>query len=129
MMQIPLQALPNQEFSLILDGNSWDISLKTTDGITSASLTLNGVDILDGAPVVAGAWIIQAAYQNSGNFFFVTHNFQLPAYTQFGVSQSLIYASQAEINALDAPAPPPIKASNFNPIAALPLRFAPIGYT
>jgi hypothetical protein len=58
----------------------------------------------------------------------VTQNFQLPFYTSFNVTQSLIYISAAELAALRAPTSPPVTAASFNPIAALPLRFAPAGY-
>jgi hypothetical protein len=66
--------------------------------------------------------------QESGNFFFTTANSALPFYTLFNTSQSLIYVSAAELTAFRATPAPPITAAFFNPIAALPLRFAPTGY-
>lgn len=128
MMNLPLTQVPNQSFSHILDGNSWNFLLKTVQDMTVVSLTLNNVDILDSARAAAGAFIIPSKYQEAGNFFFVTQNFELPYYTQFSVTQSLIYISASELAALRVPAPPPITAADFNPIAALPLRFSPQGY-
>jgi len=128
MMNLPVQQLPNQSFTVILDGNSWEFLLKTVSNTTVASISLNGTDIVDSAHCAAGALIIPSIYQESGNFFFVTQNFLLPYYTQFGVTQALIYISAEELNALRAPTPPPITAASFNPIAALPLRFSPQGY-
>lgn len=128
MIQIPIQAVPNQSFSSILDGNTWDFILKSVEGTTVVSLTRNGTSVLESARAAAGSLIIPSQYEESGNFFFVTQNFELPFYTRFNVSQSLLYASAAELAALRAPATPPVRANFFDPIAALPLRFAPRGY-
>jgi hypothetical protein len=128
MMSVPLQQLPNQSFSILLDGNQWNVLLKTAADTTVCSLTLNGSDLLDSARCVAGAFIIPCQYQEAGNFFFVTQNQQLPTWTQFTVSQALIYISQAELNALRVPTSDRVTAADFNPIAAFPLRFAPQGY-
>lgn len=130
MKQIPLQSTPNQSLSAILDNNTWGITLKTIDYATIVSLTLNGVDVIDGARAVAGALIIPAQYQekSSGNFFFTTANFQIPFYNQFGLTQSMLYVSASELETFRQPPPSKITAAYFNPIAALPLRFAPQGY-
>lgn len=129
MQQIPIQQLPNQSFSIILDNNTWNFLIKTADGVTVVSLTLNSVDILDSALAVSGAFIIPSLYQEAGNFFFLTQNQQLPIYTQFNVSQQLIYISAAELAVLRVPDPAQITVDDFNPLGALPLRFSPQGYT
>ena len=128
MQIIPLQVLPNQALSVILDNNQWDFVIKVTRGIMTVSLQLNSVDILDSAAAVAGSLIIPSLYKESGNFMIVTQSFQLPDYTQFGTTQFLIYYSADDLAAFRAPITPPIKAANFNPIAALPLRFSPQNY-
>lgn len=130
MQQVPLQQLPNQSFSIMLDNNQWTFLLKTIENVTVVSLTLNGADIIDSALAVAGTFIIPAQYQENGagNFFFVTQNFQIPYYTAFNVTQSLIYISATELTTLRTPISSKITAADFNPIAALPLRFAPVGY-
>jgi hypothetical protein len=128
MMSLPIQSVPNQSFSTILDSNNWNIVIKTVEDTTVVSLTLNGTDIIDGARAAAGALIIPSQYEESGNFFFTTANFELPFYTFFNISQSLIYVSAVELVAFRTLPESPIKASFFNPIAALPLRFSPVGY-
>lgn len=129
MQNIPIQAIPNQAFSIVLDNNSWGFVIKSTNGAISVSLTFNGVDLVDGARAVANMRIIPSQYEEAGNFAIVTLNHDVPDYTQFGITQQLIYASAAEIAALrNAPTPDPITAADFDPIAALPLRFAPQGY-
>jgi len=130
MMSLPIQQLPNQSLSVLLDGNQWNFLLKTVQDTTVVSLTLNGTDILDSARAVAGGFIIPSLYQEAGNFFFVTQNFDLPYYTQFNVTQALIYISAAELAILRTPPVSPyITAASFNPIGGLPLRFSPQGYS
>lgn len=128
MQQIPIQQLPNQSFSIILDNNTWNFLIKTAGGATVVSLNLNNVDILDSAQAVSGSFIIPSLYQEAGNFFFLTQNQNLPIYTQFNVSQQLIYISAAELAALRGPIPTRITSAYFNPLGALPLRFSPQGY-
>ncbi|OWK42473.1 hypothetical protein FRUB_04551 [Fimbriiglobus ruber] len=40
-MQVPLQAVPNQTLTVILDNNTWAVTLKTVEDTTVVSLTLN----------------------------------------------------------------------------------------
>lgn len=128
MQLIPLQAIANQKFSITLDGNNFTIELRYTNGVMSISIDLNSVNIIQGYRVVAGMRVIPCKYQEAGNFIFTTQSFALPDYTQFGVTQQLIYATQAELDAIRQTPSLPITAAFFNPIAALPLRFKPQGY-
>ncbi|MDE2100249.1 MAG: hypothetical protein KGL39_23565 [Patescibacteria group bacterium] len=128
MMSLPLQQLPNQSFTVFLDNNQWDITLKTVNDMTVASLTLNGTLIIENIRAAAGSFLIPALYQESGNFFFVTSGYMLPYYTQFTITQYLIYVSAAELAAARVEPTTIITSSFFNPIASLPLRFAPSGY-
>ena len=127
--QVPIQTLPNQSFSITLDGNLFQIALRETNGVVSASMIINGVDEIDNVRCVAGTPIIPSRYQEAGNFLFLTQNGELPNYAKFNVSQILLYFTTAEIAAYRAPPSFPVSASFFNPLGALPLRFAPQGYT
>lgn len=129
MMQLPILAIPNQTFTIILDNNSWNLTLKTAVDTTIVSLDLNGNDVIDSVRAAAGSLIIPSQYEEAGNFFFTTANFQLPFYTEFNTTQSLLYVSAAELAAFRTAPPDIITAANFNPIAPPPLRFAPQGYT
>jgi hypothetical protein len=129
MQSIPLQAIPNQSFSITLDGNQWNFTLKTTNGVISVTLAKNNVTLIENMRAVANGLIIPAKYLEDGNFLFLTQNFQLPDYTQFGVTQLLIYITAAELTASRTPTSSIITVASFSPIAALPLRFAPTGYT
>lgn len=129
MQKIPLQPLPNQELLVVLDNNQWTIKLKNTNGAIAVSISINGVDIADSVRAVAGVLIIRSKYQEQGNLAILCQDFLVPDYTQFGVTQFLTYFSQAELDALRVADLPPFTAADFNPIAGLPLRFAPQGYT
>lgn len=132
---VPLQQIPNQSFAITLDGNLFNVVLKKCNGVMAMSLSINGEDTIDNLICAACAPIIPAAYLETGNFMFITANNQLPDYRQFGNTQSLFYFTAAELAAFRvapvaaSPAVPTVTAAFFNPIAGLPLRFAPQGYT
>lgn len=128
MQVLPLQALPNQSFSVLLDNNQWDIEIRDTNGTTSITLTKNGVIVVENARAVAGVRIIPCEYQEDGNFAIISVDQSVPNYAQFGVTQSLIYISEAELNSVRTGFPTIITAAFFDPLGGLPLRFAPQGY-
>ena len=127
---LPLLSVPSQSFTVTLDGNLFELKIKACSGIMAVSIVCNGVDIVDSVPAVAGAAIIQSQYleNGNGNFMFLTANQQLPNYQQFGLTQSLLYFSNAELAIFRTALPSPVTAVFFNPIAPLPLRFQPTGY-
>jgi hypothetical protein len=125
---VPIQAIANQAFSIVLDDNRWDFVIKSTNGTISVSLAKNGVDVISALRAVANMKIIPAEYEEAGNFAFVIPTQEVPDYTKFGISQTLIYLTQAELTAVRALTAPPITADYFDPIAPLPLRFEPKGY-
>jgi|SRR5208337_2463813 len=99
MIQILLDAIPNQSFTINLDQNSYAITIKEARGIMAADIVRNGEVLLSGARIVAGTPLIPYQYQENGNFVILTENELIPYYLYFGISQTLIYASQAEIEA------------------------------
>lgn len=125
---VPIQAIPNQQFSITLGGAFYDITIAEARGIMAASITRNNVVILEGIRMVAGSPVIPARYQEDGNFMMITTGFELPHYTGFGVRQFLVYFSVAELEALRLPVDAPVTDTFFDPIAALPQRFKPQGY-
>lgn len=129
MLLVPLQSIPNQEFTIVLDNNTYDIVVRYTNGATSVTITCNGTLIIENMQTVAGALIIPYQYlENSGNFIFVTSNQELPLYSEFGITQFLYYLNASDLATLRTPAPAIIPASWFNSLGQLPLRFAPQGY-
>lgn len=123
MQIIPLSAVPNQQLTLRLDDDLYSIALKTVRDITIASVTRNQVKMLDGVRLVAGQPMLPYRYKETGNFVMVTANDALPLYSEFGVTQQLVYLSAAELAAARA------AGFAFDPDGAIPLRAVqPAGY-
>ena len=98
MGTISLDAIPNQELSVTLDGNRWDITIKECNGVMCCTLVLNDVLLLSGQRIVAGSPLIPYKYmQGSGNFWILTEDDELPYYDRFGVDQQFIYMSAGEV--------------------------------
>lgn len=98
MRLIPIQATPNQSFSVQLDANRWDIVIKQASSTMIVDLTLNDEVILRGSRVVAGTPLIPYKFlQGAGNFMLLTEDEQLPEWGRFGVDQQLIYGSFDEL--------------------------------
>jgi hypothetical protein len=129
MQVLPISAIPNQQLSVILNDNQWNITLRDTNGTMSVSLTRNSEIIVLNARAVAGMRILQSRYQEEGNFAIISNNQGIPDYTQFGVTQFLVYISPDELIVPRTPPADFIPASYFDPLGGLPLRFAPVGYT
>lgn len=135
MLNVPIQSIPNQQFSISLENNTYEIAIKITNSQMSMSIVRNSVTIVDNARCVAGAPIIPSIYEEDGNFIFFTQGQQLPNYLSFNNTQSLTYLTTTELAAYrtppvaSSPRVPTVTASFFNSLGALPLRFAPQGYT
>jgi hypothetical protein len=128
MQQIPLQSEPNQQFEISLDDNLYSISLIEAGGIMAASVIKNRVKITENLRCVAGFALIPTAHQEDGNFLFFTRNFELPYYTEFNGTQTLVYFSATELSDLRGYTPPPLTANFFDPVGKIPQRFKPVGY-
>ncbi len=100
MQVIPLSAIPNQSFNIQLDNINYDFTVRFTVNFMSVDVVRDSIPIISGMRSVPGTPLIPYRYLESGNFVFVTANDEYPIYTQFGVTQFLLYASMAEIEAL-----------------------------
>lgn len=100
MQEIALQAIANQTLAVTLDNRIYNITLKEAAGIMAADIVRDNVPIVTGQRVVAGFPIIPYPYLEEGNFIILTANDDLPDYTQFSTTQTLIYASQAELEVI-----------------------------
>ncbi len=98
MIEILLQAIPNQSLSIQLDGRLYNLVIKEINGLMALTLIRDGAVIQDGARMMPNFPLIPYRYQESGNFIMITSNGEYPYYTRFGVSQSLIFASQTELD-------------------------------
>jgi hypothetical protein len=102
MQQIALAQVPNQSFSVQLDGDIYDIRLTACTGIMAVDISRNNEVLLTGSRVVAGFPLIPYTFIENGNFIITTMDGDIPYYTQFGVTQFLVYASAAELEAIRA---------------------------
>ncbi len=99
MQTIPIQAIPNQTLTVTLDDTRYSLTFKEIDGSMAATISINDVRIISGFEIVAGGLLIPYRYLENGNFTFVTAEDAIPYYNEFGETQSLIYISQAELDA------------------------------
>lgn len=102
MLEIPITNLPNQSFSIQLDNQFYDISIYLTNNVMSLDLIRANEIIVTGARMVAGTPLINYFYLENGNFVLLTANEEYPDYTQFGITQFLVFASEAELEAIRA---------------------------
>ena len=98
---VPIQAIPNQDLSITLDGVRYDISLKSTKTSTLASVAVNDNQVTQNMRAVGGTPLMPYEYMEGlgGNFVFDTPNQQIPYYTKFGNTQFLVYITAAEMEA------------------------------
>lgn len=102
MIDINLQPIPNQSLSIRLDDNLYDITVKETRGVMSLTLVRNDIAIVSGSRMLPNAPLIPYQYLEAGNFVMLCEDDEYPSYLQFGDSQSMVYLSDAEIEALRA---------------------------
>jgi hypothetical protein len=67
-----------------------------------ATLVRNNITLLSNVRLVAQFPIIPYFYMESGNFIISTLDDDLPDWTKFGISQTLIYASEPELGSIRA---------------------------
>lgn len=97
---IPIQATANQSFTTQIGDDRFVLTLKLAIGCMVMSIECNEVTVIEGTRVLAGEPVIPYHYREVGNFIMTTQNDELPDWKQFGITQFLIYLSEAEIGAL-----------------------------
>lgn len=96
-LEIAIAAIPNQGFTVTLDGHWYAIELKEANGVMVANVKRDDVDIVLGQRLVAGEFVLPFAYMGDANFFISTENEELPYYPAFGETQFLYYFTAAEV--------------------------------
>lgn len=103
MIEVPLQAVANQSFSVSLEGTRYRLTIKEANGIMCADVTRDEVELLRGHRIAALCPLLPYRYlQGGGNFVILTENDELPYYPSFGYTQRLVYLTAAEVAALKA---------------------------
>lgn len=102
MKVIPLMAIPNQSFTVTIDGVLWALSIKTARGTMAADVSRDGVVLVQGQRIVVGHPILPYRYlSHQGNFAILTRDDELPWWEGFGVSQTLVYLTPEEVGIND----------------------------
>lgn len=100
MLMLDLSNVSRQSFSTTLDDDRYVISIYVSASCYACDISRNEVDLIDGSRIIQNDFLIPFNKQGtSGNFMLLTSNFDLPDYTQFNSTQTLIYMSAAEIAA------------------------------
>ena len=102
MRQIEIAPVPNQSFSVRLDDQQYDFVIKFEAGVMSVTITRDNVLLVSNLRAVPGEPLLPYRYLESGNFVITTKDGDYPNYLEFGVTQNLIFASHAELEALRA---------------------------
>lgn len=101
MIDIPLQAVANQELSIPLDNSRFVLRVKECNGGMCMTVIRDDEVIVQNARVTADNYVIPYEHLRvgMGNFFFATQGEELAYYTAFGLTQFMVYATAAEIAA------------------------------
>ena len=97
--EIELQNIPNQNFQLLVEEDSYDITLKTIGDITYVSITRNSEVIITSTRAKPNQNILENVYQfnEHGNFVFVSGDDEYPFFENFGVLAIFNYLTKAEV--------------------------------
>ncbi|CAB3812283.1 phage baseplate plug family protein [Achromobacter denitrificans] len=102
MRDIGLLAVPNQTFSVTINGILWELSIKVACGTMLADVRRDGTDLVLGQRIVAEFPILPYRYlSHEGNFAILTQEGELPWWEEFGRSQSLVYLDPSEVGIND----------------------------
>jgi len=98
MQTLSLTKKANQKFSFTCSSGTYTITFRTHEGITFASVELNGDVIVNGVRVINNNWLIPYKYlmRGNGNFRVETPKEDYPHYTDFGDDVVLRYYTQEE---------------------------------
>lgn len=98
---IPLEAIPNQQVSVVLDGHRFEVTLKEAGGMMVATIVRDGATIISSVRAVAGGPLLPYRYLegDAGNFIFTTASMDgtFPYWTDFNSGTQLVYTSAAEL--------------------------------
>lgn len=99
MFTFNLANLPDQSFTTNVGNSRYDIRLFQINGTMACDIARNGTQLVSGQRILTGFYIIPYLYQwaTEGNFILLTKNNALPDYTQFGLTQTFVFASWSDI--------------------------------
>lgn len=104
MLDINLSPIPNQTFSVTADGVRFVITLNALNQGVAASVERAGIRLVSGHRLTSARPLLPYPRMmgDTGNFYLITENDELPDYTKFQTTQFLVYLSASEISELSA---------------------------
>jgi len=99
---IPLQQLPNQNFTITFDNVRYDITLRTIEsGMMFSTVIRDGITLIQNTRCMPITGILPYRYLEAGygNFYWDT-NLEYPDYTKFGTTHFLLFMTGAELENL-----------------------------
>lgn len=99
MLNVPLQAIPNQSFSIQIDNNTYDLAVYDCGNIMAVDVSINNTVIVTGERAVPNNFILPYRYLENGNFYITSLDDEYPDWRRFGLDQFMVFVSQAELNA------------------------------
>lgn len=100
MIDVALAPVASQSLFVQLDERAYSIAVRDTGSVVVVDIERDGVQLVRGMRAAPSTPLLPYAYQEAGNFVLTTEGDDLPAFAQFGVTQFLVYLSDAEIAAL-----------------------------
>lgn len=98
MYKIELQNIPNQEFNYVVEDKSFNIQLRTIQGLTFASIFLDGQPLLYSQLCIPNSFINLYRYISvGGKFFFKCVDNEYPNFQKFGGSHQLFFYTEDEL--------------------------------
>lgn len=102
MQTIPIQSVPNQSLSVTIDRQRWTLTIKAAVSSMVVDLSLNDQAVIRGLRIMPNQPLIPYPYLATvGNFLMLTADDQIPWWERFGIDQTLVYATAAEIATYD----------------------------
>ena len=103
MIELTLQAVPNQTLSFSAGDVSYDVTIKTADSAI-ADISMGGEIVITGIRILPYRPIVPYEYltRGNGNLFFITENGDAVDYEKFGINQTLVFLNADEVDFLNA---------------------------
>jgi len=97
---VPIEAIPNQSLDFNAEQQVYKLRLHVVNTNIAIDIARNGTQLQSSRVCPAGALLIEYDYLrgSGGDFGIITQNDEIPVYTQFGVTQFLVYYFSDELS-------------------------------
>lgn len=98
MQIVPLQNIPNQEFTIVLNNSAYRIALRSLQAFTYVSVWQDGELLFYNQICTPNNWVNPYNYvSTNGKLYFKCLDNDYPTYTKFGDTQQMIFYAPDEI--------------------------------